>query len=126
MNPIFILNPGETILRQEAGALILEGLRSRLGQVILTDQRIVFVKNSLAFAMMLGLIGVLIEHLLEKRPKTILLELPFNHILNFEHTRFRLNNKVIAFHTRDGNVHKIGTTKPYAEWEPELKKALKK
>lgn len=123
---LFDLNPGESVIRQEAGVLMLGGLKNRMGRIVLTNQRLVFVKKNPFLAMMFGLLGVLIEHFIEKHMKTMALDLPLSHILRFEHGSFGLNKKVILFHSKDGQVHKIGTTKSYEEWEEELSKVLKK
>lgn len=122
----FELHANEKIIRDEFGVLILGGLKNRMGRVFLSNQRIVFTKTSPLFGGMFGIIGVLLERLFENRSKPIAFELPLSKIIRFEHGSFGLNKKIIFFHAQDGQIHKIGTTNAYAEWEDDLKKILKK
>lgn len=121
----FELQVGETVLRNEFGVWIQGGLKNRVGQVYLTNQRLLFVNQNVFLGALFGLLGVLLGSLLEKWIGKVILDLPLKNISGFEHTVHVFNKKVILFHTSQGEI-KLGVSTAYEEWEPVLKEAMKR
>ena len=121
----FELQAGETVLRNEFGVWIQGGLKNAIGNVYLTNQRLLFVRQNMFLGALFGLLGVLLGSLLDKWIGKVLLDLPFKNISTFEHTVHAFNKKVILFHTSQGEI-KLGVGTAYEEWEPVLKEAMKR
>lgn len=121
----FELQVGETVLRNEFGVWIQGGLKNRIGQTYLTNQRLLFVTQNPFLASLFGLLGVLLDALTRRWLGKLILDLPLRNVSTFEHTVHAFNKKVILFHTSQGEI-KLGVSTAYEEWEPVLKEAMKR
>ncbi len=117
----FELKAGEAILREEDGVWIRGGLSNQIGRLYLTNQRLVFSRQNPVLMVLFGLLGALFSQWFRK----VTFDLPLKDVTGFEHTSYAFNKRVILFRTLQGE-QKFGVNRPYEEWEPVLKKALKK
>lgn len=121
----FDLQVDEAVLRNEFGVWIRGGLKNVIGNVYLTNRRLLFVRQNAFLGALFGLLGVLLGRLLDKWMGKVLLDLPLKNISSFEHTVHAFNKKVILFHTAQGEI-KLGVGTAFEQWEPVLKEAMKR
>ncbi|MFA5842255.1 MAG: GRAM domain-containing protein [Candidatus Gracilibacteria bacterium] len=106
------LRSNEMLKKNEKG-IYLRGIMAQMGDIYLTNQRLIFIKNPINT---FGLIGLLFNK------QKVLFDLELTQIIKVEKSTFGLNKKVILVGLTDGRELKFSVSSTSDEWVALLKK----
>lgn len=113
-----ILQEGEVVIKEETGTFVKSKLHARIGKLVLTNKRFLFVADS-PLMYMFGLIGYFVAKKVAKKP---VLDILLSDISVLEKTKYGLNNKAFKMIFRDGNEYIFTTSKQPDEFISAFKK----
>ncbi len=117
----FELKEGEKILCTDQTVRLKGGFHNVFGQIYLTNQRLLFVRNHFILGALFGLLGGLLAHWTQKSS----FEVPLKEVTGIELSSFGFNKRVTLFHTLRGD-EKFNMKRPYEEWEAVVKSLINK
>lgn len=120
MSQHYQLQPGEKELLNETGLWNKAKLNAQPGRLVLTSQRILFVKDANPFA------GPLLKLLMKKQDRHLVQDISLKDICSYSNQSFGLNKKIVSLVLASGETVNFSTSSEYAVWSSKLNELVKR
>jgi hypothetical protein len=111
MSELYVLMPGEKEIHNVRGVFLKAKLLANTGQIVLTNKRLIFIKDANPGA------GILLSLLIRSLGKSIQFETILTEIKNIKHTPFAMDKSRVTFELNSGRMVTMTSGKiPYEEW----------
>ena len=111
---LFQLEPGEQLIFDEAGGWYKSKWQVHVGQIYLTNKRILFVKDP---PPVFGLLSILFR----KAGRQLTHDIPLTSVSQYHNEHFGVFKNIIVFSCSDGESFKFRTKQQYEVWDKKLK-----
>jgi hypothetical protein len=112
---LFQLEPEEKLIFDETGVWHKSKWQAFLGQLYLTNKRVLFVKNPPP------LFGGVLGLFLKQYRRQLTHDIPVDSLRTYHNEKFGRNKKVIVLEGKDSENFKFTTSKAYEIWDAKLK-----